>query len=50
MADLMSYDSRNGSFASIRPQPSRDSRSLARLFGAETGTVFGTVSFVDLEP
>ncbi len=32
------------------PEASKDSQNFARFSGAETGTVFGTVSFLDLEP
>jgi len=32
------------------PLASKDSRNITRFFGAETGTVFGTVSLGDLEP
>jgi hypothetical protein len=50
MADLMPDDSLSWAVHSVRPQISKESRNLARFSAAETGTVFGTVSIVDLEP
>jgi hypothetical protein len=35
---------------SCRPLASKQSRNFARFSSVETGTVFGTVSFLDLEP